>query len=268
MSDNRRLKDKLLKLASEDSTIEDGWRRIHASDGNEALAAVLAEIDETLTTREVSVRNDRGDILRLEAGNRRLRRFLSPAPADLSSFGKLFLDPISDPTDDLIDEIGGMFLTFLKDSKTAWVRPTTLSGNSEAGQTGVSARALAETWSLELEAHTEIDLGRAFEEFAEATLALCQAWIKTEDGKVMAKSGGDTYEEWLKDSASVDWRAYIKEPGGHTSNQDAPALCMVGSDIAPETHLLIASCGKTVIVSLVSSDRRTEITSNWRKLGL
>lgn len=268
MSDNRRLKDKLLKLASEDSSVDDGWRRILASDDNQALAAILVEIDETLTTREISVRNDRGDILQFEAGNRRLRRFISPAPAELSSFEKLFENQISDPTDNLIDEIGEMLLTFLKDSKSAWVRPTIQSSDGDAGKTGVSARALAETWSLELESHAEVDLDSAFEAFIEATLALCPAWIRNDDGQVIATAGEDSHAGWLKDSASVDWRAYIQEPGGQTSNDDAPTLCLAGSDVAPDTHLLIATFGKSVVVSLLGSEKRDEVTTNWRTLGL
>lgn len=268
MSDTKRLKDTLLKLASESSLIEDGWRRIADQDDGEPLALILAEIDETQLPRMISLRNDRGDILRLEAANRRLRQLISPAPADLSAFSRVFDASLSEPSDEVVATIGKIFHVFGSGGKTFWVRTENLLDSADSKMIGVSAAALARAWSIALTTRPEIDPQQAFEEFVTATITVSEAWVRTEDGAVVATSNPDLHASWLEDCRSVDWTGYLAAHGNHTLVKVAPTLCVLGSDATPDTHLLLAASGQIRVVGLVSSAQLSEISANWRKLGL
>lgn len=268
MSDKKRLKDTLLKLASEISPVEDGWRRIEGENEAGPLAAVLAEIDETLLPRALGLRSEGGDILLLEVGDRRLRRLVSPAPAGLSAFGQLFDGSLSVPSDDTIDSIGEMFRAFLSGGKPVWVRAKNLSDNAEHGLIGVSAATLARAWSVELTARPEIEPGAAFEEFVEAAVARSEAWLRSDGGEVVATSDPHAHAAWLENCGSVDWQSYFAAHRGHALVKDAPTLCVLGTEAAPNTHLMMAAYGPVHFVALVSSSSLPDITGRWRQLGL
>jgi len=268
VSDTKRLKDTLLKLASESSLIEDDWRRIAGQDDGEPLALILAEIDETQLPRMISLRNDRGDILRLEAANRRLRQLISPAPADLSAFARLFDVSLSEPSDEVVETIGKMFHVFGNGCRTFWVRTENLSNSADSNMIGISAAALARAWSIALTMRPEIGPQQAFEEFVTTTLTVSEAWVRTEDGAVVVTSSPDLHASWLEDCRSVDWTGYLAAHGDHTLVEDAPTLCILSSDAMPDTHLLLAASGLIYVVMLVRSAKLSEISANWRKLGL
>lgn len=70
MSDDRRLRDKLTKLAAEEEG--DGARRIVTSPGRDMTRAILEEIDETILGRTLVFRAPEGAALHLAVANRRL----------------------------------------------------------------------------------------------------------------------------------------------------------------------------------------------------
>jgi hypothetical protein len=81
LTEDRRLRDKLAKLAAEETG--SGERRLSAS-GTDLARAIIEEIDETILARRLTFRAADGATLALEVANRRLLGLLE-APQDLVS---------------------------------------------------------------------------------------------------------------------------------------------------------------------------------------
>ncbi len=196
MSDNRGLIGKLLKLGAAEATDRDGWRRIGRPLDRDPLAAVLREIDETQLPRKLSFRNDQGQELRVEAGNRRLRRIVSASVAGSGPAGALLGQQLVHASDIDIDAIGDLLRAFQPGDREVWVHSEQLPQEGDRAQTGVAAAALAGAFSVDLDDRTDANLQHAFEAFVAELNALSSAWIRYEGGKQAAASEPVTDTAW------------------------------------------------------------------------
>lgn len=143
MSDDKRLKDKLARLA------DDGDGR--ASPGDDPLRAIVLEIDETILPRRLTFRAADGAELALEAANRRLLSFLD-LPADVAGEAEraTLLAPL--PPDDgaalaaAADALG----LFVRRHGPAQVTTGPLDRDLDPSGIGRSASAIAEALGLDL----------------------------------------------------------------------------------------------------------------------
>ncbi len=264
MSNHRGLIGKLLKLA-EQSSIQDGWRRVGRALDRDPLAALLREIDETQLPRELSFRNDQGHVLRVEAGNRRLRRIVSASWSDPGKFGNLSEKELSNPTEVEIDAIGGLFRAIQPGDQTVWVRSAELSDADEGSSTGLRAATMARAWSIDLDERSDENLTRAFANSLKALMPLADAWIRFENGAVTEVSDPEPDSDWRDRWSSID-RSQFRNGSGPI--HDAPELCILGSGVAREPHHVVATFGTTCVVMHISAANVTEIAQNWRDLGL
>lgn len=268
MSDNRHLRDKLQKLASEASSIQDGWRRVGPDTDGGVLAVILTEIDETLLPRKISLRNERGAILRLEAGNRRLWRFISPAPEGLESFEALFNHPISDPSNTQTERLAALLKAFESGKGAVWLHAEPLADGATAGPTGISAVALARAWSMDLSARRGLEPDKAYEKFSEVMVSFSEAWIWFDAATIVKSSQPGTHVPWQQNCASVEWRKQLNAHAGPKGTDDAPALGIFASNRGAETVLLVATFKTLARVAVAKSEHLQKFTDTWRKLGL
>ncbi len=265
MSDNRGLIGKLLKLGAAEATDRDGWRRIGRPLDRDPLAAVLREIDETQLPRELSFRNDQGQELRVEAGNRRLRRIVSASVAGSGPAGALLGQQLVHASDIEIDAIGDLLRAFQPGDREVWVHSEQLPQEGDRAQTGVAAAALAGAFSVDLDDRTDANLQHAFEAFVAELNALSSAWIRYEAGKQAAASEPVTDTAWRDrwDAEDVARFQVADDPVGF-----APILCILGSGVDGEPHDAVAVLGGTGVVWRLDAAEVAGITARWRDLGL
>ena len=265
MSDHRGLIGRLETIAASDSSIQDGWRSIGEALDRDPLAALLREIDETQLPRELNFRNDQGHTLRLEAGNRRLRRILSVSCLEPDAVAAVSEKDLATATEAEIEAIGVVFRTVQSGDQTIRVRCKELPSVSEGSFHGIPAVALARAWSIDLNVRSDENLHRVFENFVKALAPLAGAWLRYENGELSEVSQPKPDAEWRDGWNSVDLSQF-RNSGDPIKT--GPALCVLGSGIEGEAHHFVATFAATSVVFYVNAADVTEISQSWRDLGL
>lgn len=140
MSEDRRLRDKLARLASGDDAVVDGARRLFARPGEDLVAAILVEIDETILARRLTFRTEDGRHLTAEVANRRLLR-LTDLPAGIGD--PALSEPLGPESDPVLPSIIAALRTFAAGEEAISVETGPLPQRGQPDVLGRSAAALA-----------------------------------------------------------------------------------------------------------------------------
>jgi hypothetical protein len=146
VSDERRLRDKLEKLAAE-GTGDGAARRLEASGERDMLRAILEEVDETMLPRTLIFRADDGAILRLEAANRRL---LGVADVTRETHGSAMLPLLAPDDDGALATVASVLRSFATGRTGLTVTVAPLARGSGPGNRGRAANAVGAALGLEL----------------------------------------------------------------------------------------------------------------------
>lgn len=145
MTEDRRLRDKLAKLAAEETG--GGERRLA---GGDLARAILDEIDETILARRLSFRREDGATLAVEVANRRLLA-LAELPADISQADRArLLAPLPADDEDALQAVAEALRGFASGRGTLAVTATPLGRAVGPGTGGRSAAAIARVLGLDL----------------------------------------------------------------------------------------------------------------------
>lgn len=145
MSEDRRLRDKLARLASDAEEVAGGARRLSGGPGGDLLAAILVEIDETILARRLTFRTDDGRHLTAEVANRRLLRL-----TDLPSGDPALSEPLGPESDPVLPSLIDALRTFAAGQTAISVETGPLPQRGQPDVLGRSAAALAEAAGIEL----------------------------------------------------------------------------------------------------------------------
>ena len=260
MSDNRGLIGKLLKLASANTRIENGWRRIGEASDGDPVALILREIEETQLPRDLSFRSEKGRILQLEAGNGRLRRAVSASWAELSDFNLAAGENGPGLTEAEVETVGNLLLDFVPESQEIWVQSKRIASNGDGAQIGVQAHVLARAFGVDLSDLSAERMTRAYQAFVQEICARSDQWLRIDDDEVTAAFGAGA-EEW----AALDWQPFRH---GSAALQGIPTLCILGAGANTGNLHLIAVCGASRFVARLSKAKLPDINQRWRALGL
>ena len=142
MSEDKRLRDKLGKLAAEDDGA--GPRRLPAGPDGDLTRAILEEIDETILPRTLDFSAPDGSTLTLEVARRRLLAIAAhpDAPADGPERDRL-LAPLSPDDDAALAAVADAIARFAGAAAHLTVAVAPLSRPAGAGPLGRSAAAIA-----------------------------------------------------------------------------------------------------------------------------
>lgn len=151
MTEDRRLRDKLAKLAAEAETVEDGRRRLSPGAAG-LLAAMLAEIDETVLGRRITFETDGGRRLSVEVANRRLLR-MSEAP-DENAGPEGLLGPLGPDTDGILPAVVAAMRRLGEGQDSLLVATVPLDAASKPDVLGRSVAALARATGIDLYSDT------------------------------------------------------------------------------------------------------------------
>jgi hypothetical protein len=145
VSDDRRLRNKLDKLAAEDGGA--GPRLLSPTTDGGLTRAILEEIDETILPRTLEFRAPDGSALSLEVANRRLLGIAGPPDGPE---GEAHLAPLPPDDDAALARVADALARFAGSAASLTVAAAPLSRAAGAGTLGRSAAAIAEVLGLTL----------------------------------------------------------------------------------------------------------------------
>jgi len=267
MTGKAALADRLFQIVNEAGQFETGWRRIGPVDQASLLAHFVAVIDETVLPRRLALRNQNGEILCLEAANRRLRRFVAPVPDNLLAHGQLFVERVLDVEDPSLAQIGAMLGQHFSGSTSVFLQSTELSVNGPCAQAGVSANDLVKAWSISPVPGPGRKPEEAIERFRHALAGNCAAWVHLRDGHIAASSDAKGADDLLERSHRGGWQNVPPCPGVPKSNSSTPKCLILGTSADPAACTILIDCGIHHFILSVAAISANEIAMLWRREG-
>ncbi|WP_172293207.1 hypothetical protein [Pseudoruegeria sp. HB172150] len=252
------LKSRLKQLA-ETSVIKDNRRRLGDGSGQDLIAAILSEIDETVFPRRLTIRNDAEEVLCLDAASRRLQRLPGPVPTGLEDQTALFETDLFDPEPALLEQLRTTFSTFAGASLHLWVLSRELETDDTAAQTGLSAAMLAETWSLRLGPVPPLDPDEALDRFLDLLEPYCTAWALIADADLEATSDPAPNADQQDVLIATNWTGFAPAAGRE------PWCAVLGTTDSP---VVLASYNGRGLYARADDLSEAEIMELWHSLGL
>jgi hypothetical protein len=260
MSEDRRLRDKLAKLADDASGA--GERRL-SGDGRNLAEAIVEEVDEAILGRRLTFRTEDGAVLALEAANRRLLRIVElpddiAAPADRAGL----LAPLPQEDEAALAAVAGVIGRFAEGRRELSVEAAPLDRAPDPGARGRSASAVAEALGFTLYDRPAPvpmpDPARGFDAGL-GRLALAAASVSGDERSPATGPDADAVGR-LSALGQEDLAGLLAELGPESA-QGGPFLLLQG----PEEALFVARkpSGRAV-VALLPGDRADAILGLWR----
>lgn len=258
MSEDRRLRDKLDKLADDESGA--GTRRLSAA-GRDLTEAILEEIDETILGRTLAFRAADGATLRLRAANRRLL-CLVELPGGQADHAAL-LAPLGPEDEDALTAVAGAIRAFASGRYELWVTATPVERTPDGGMRGRSAAAVAQALGLTLYARPAPvpmpDPAKGFD----AGLARLASAVATASGEAPSPATGPDADAVgrLSGLDRKGLQALAKELGPARAGK---VLLMTAGE---ETLLVAARSGGRVVLALLPAERAGMAVALWSATG-
>ena len=206
MSDFARLESILAKLGGRERAPGEG-RRLDGGDAAARLAALVAEIDETILPRRLTLSLD-GQAVHLAVANRRLQAMLAPAPA-LDGAGDLAGQALPDADDPGVAALRGLLDTFLAGAGPVAVSARRLD-TSFGSDIGVPANLLGRAWGVEDQPQrTPMEPIEILSEFLGGLGDEAIAWLRIEGEEVSDESGDADRTAKLGEQAAVFLDSYF-----------------------------------------------------------
>lgn len=261
MSEDRRLRDKLTKLAADDEGHD--MRRLLPGAGGDMTRAILEEIDETILGRTLSFHAPDGATLRIEVANRRLLAFtgypkgLAPGPEE----DKLTTSLAHDDEDALVT-VAEAIARFAGDATGLTVRSEPLARSVGPGMLGRSATALARTLGIDLydrPAPVQMPDPRKGFEAGLGRLALAVAVVSGADPS--AATGPDADAVGRLSAMDRDHLARISAELGPETARSGRFLLFYGGE---EALFIGQKDASRAVVALVPSEHAGTVAALWK----
>jgi hypothetical protein len=143
MSEDKRLRDKLAKLADEEAGA--GERRL----SGDLVEAMLEEIDEAILGRTLTFRGEDGAMLALQAANRRLL-CVTAVPEGLAVERAMVLAPLGPEDEAALAAVAGVLKAFAAGRREVLVTAVPFDQPLDPGMRGRSAAAVAKVLGITL----------------------------------------------------------------------------------------------------------------------
>lgn len=251
MNEDRRLRDKLARLAAGDDGRPDASR--------DPLRALLLEIDETILPRALAFTADTGSLV-IEVANRRLQTVVS-LPADLARDG--VIGQLSPDDAEALAAVAGALGDFARRHRGFTVTARPLAGGLDSSGHGRSAAALAEAAGIDLydaPAPAPVpapDPARGFEPGL-ARLALASAAVA--DGMASAATGPDADAVRRLSALSPAPLAALMARLGPAAARPGRFLLVTGGD---EALFLGQTEAARAVLALIPADHAGAVVALW-----
>jgi hypothetical protein len=189
VKEHSRLTSAVARLGAAPERRQGRGREWAAADPQNLIELVLAEIDETILARELQLRNDRGEEIRLEVSGRRLLRIAGVAPKELAkSCASSIGEPIDDADGAAAHALAKVLGTMATGSPSFTVVSRKLPRRPGPAETGCSPEALLAFWKR-AEAQPRRTRPVAIPDFLARSAPYASAFIRLENGAVVVNRG-------------------------------------------------------------------------------
>lgn len=259
MKEIERLSSAVAKLGAAPESRTGHGRVLTAADRKGLLKAVLGEIDETVLARELQLRNDRGEEIRLEVSGRRLLRVASVTPKEFADtwatmLGKTIVDANGAASRALVEVLGAM----ATGSPAFAVTSRKLSQRTDRTETGCSPEALLASWNR-LEARPERANPVTIADFITRSSSYATAFILLEDGRVVQEEGEQQVLRQLTDLSRIEaLRGGSFPPGQRTKN----CVLLTAANVKGDAFLY-ACDGKQSLLLLYPARLTVTLVAHW-----
>ncbi len=261
LSDFNRLEQVLGKLRRRERTPGEG-RKLQGSDAGARLAALMAEIDETILPRRLTLTSDEG-ALHLAVANRRLEALLPPAP-NLDGAEDLAGQALQDVDDPAVKALHGVVEQFLAVHGGIGLSARRLDV-SFASDIGVPANVLARAWGVEDQPEPAIlepseILTRYLADLGEDAIA----WLRIEGEEVLDQSGEPDRTARLGEQAAIFLDGYF---GKFEALFPAEARAC-GTIVAPAEGeaMLFVEFGEVSAFVVAEPERIAAVAQRWQRM--
>ena len=262
MSDFSRLEDKLAKLRQRERAPGEA-RKLRGADADGLLAAIVAEIDETILPRHLSFALDENSAIHISVANRRLQALLSPAPKGIDA--ALVDQELPDADDPKVLALGVGLRKVLGEADSLTVsgtRPKSLF----ASDIGVPTTQLTRVWGISTDEAATIDPAELLGKYLTTITAEVNAWLRIE-GEAVTDQGGDSDAVAdLGEKAALFLDGYFSK--FDTAFPEPSDSC--GTVISPASDkaaaLFFIEYGELSALISAKPDKVLALASRWQKL--
>lgn len=257
MAEFDRLKRMVSLLREKERRPGDG-RQLSGGDASQRLAALVAEVNETILPRRLIFQWDDGPGVQLAVANRRLQGVLAPSVEGLMPHaGK----PLSAPEDEITDAVKTALLGALETATSAKIKSRHLGSDDLGSDAGISADALAKHWGISSAAAVGDASSDALPSFLDGLGGLATAWLSVEGEDVAAQGGPEADVAQLGETAAYLLDAYLNRKE-ELFGSDEKAKCFAVS--GAETGVFFGDTGAQTVFALAPAKDVIGIVSLWR----
>ncbi|MBM7067982.1 hypothetical protein [Actibacterium sp. 188UL27-1] len=257
MADTIDLTARLTKLANAGETYSNGARVIARGGGEEALAAILRAIDDTILMRKLTFRSGRESSLNLVVSGRRIVGVSDVDIPGQTSDTTLLTDPLSEEDDAMMQALTETILAFVQTDGPISVLPVKASRSGGMPTAGLSIRTLADAWGVEMDATPMKRFLRACQDFVPAAVHY--------KADILANRHGDeatdlqTLAEERAPSAETAYLAlYPEQTGGSW-------LINISYGLKDARCVLLARAGEETGLLTCDSSHLGKVVGNWQR---
>lgn len=266
MSDFARLLDKLAKLRQRERVAGEG-RRLRGATPEALVAAVVAEIDETILPRRLTFQVEGGVDVHLAVANRRLQALMSPVP-ELKGVeaDKLADHPLADAEDPGVSQTKEVLLATFAEAVSVTIQSARPAGDGYPSDIGVPANILARAWGLSETVEEALSPDQLVSRFLGELGDDAIAWLRIEGESVTDQGGDASVIEELGDHAAVFLDGYFGRFESLFPNDEGALATMIGPMSETGTAVIFVEAGEVTAFVSAKADRAPELIGAWQKL--
>ncbi|MGI9390986.1 MAG: hypothetical protein ACR2O1_13080 [Boseongicola sp.] len=264
MDDFTRLEQKLAKLRQRERA--SGEKRIVRGTTDKLLAAIIAEVDETILPRRLSFARADGAELHFAVANRRLQALLAPAPATEGA-AQLADKAIRDAEDPNLAALHTVVLATLNSSDELTITTRRQSGGGFPSDVGVPVGQVARAWNIPESADDAATHDTMLKDFIEALGDRVLAWLRIDGEEVADQAGETALLGKIGEHAAVFLDGYFAKRDQLFQGEDGPvALVLSSGGAAPS--LVFLDVGSAMAFLAVNADSSAGVARDWQLQAL
>ena len=260
MDDFTRLEKKLAKLRRRERAM--GEKRVIRGDAKKLLAAILAEVDETILPRRVSFSLTDGATLHLAVANRRLQALLGPAPATEGA-AELADKALKDADDPNLAALHAVIIATLKSSDAFTITTARQSGAGFPSDVGVPVGQVVRAWKIPEPSDDAATSEAILKDFIDNLGDRVMAWLRIDGEEVADQSGEAALLSKIGEQAPVFLDGYFAKRDQLFQGETGP-VALVLSAGADVPSLVFLDSGDAMAFLAVGAESSAGVAQDWQ----
>lgn len=255
MSEMHALAQKLAALISKDDVFDAGARIISQAGSPEPIAAILAEIEDTILERNLEFTSG-STTANLIASGRRLRGIhaMTSNPDD-----DVIGQTISREEPDLVQKTYALLSAAFGDAERLTVRSLAPPEFGKGGERGISAHGLADLWQIQSQEEPKPPMER----FLTANAQIIASFMHVSNDEIAAKSGDFETLQGIWNTQVSDFRKQHKKA---LNGDDGPKLIFLDGALEDGTSAALALVDDDIALLAYQTDQFGALHASWRRI--